>query len=113
MPRTSDPAKYPALFHALIDKVIREGTVFIPHDHPTSFRGYLQSFFLSVEKAPGHPKSELVKNLMVRKVPGGIEVCDRDKSPAALAVGAILSPSDLPDTLAVEAENSFLADLRK
>lgn len=112
MTRSSSPDKYPAAFHALLDKVMREGEVMIPHEHPTSFKGYLQSFLFAVEHTPLHPKSELVKNLMVRKNPDGtgVIICDRDRSPAAKAVLAILG-DNAPETMARDAENSFLADL--
>lgn len=90
MPRSSNPDKYPSAFNALIDHVVTKGELFIAHEHPSSFRGYLQSFLLAVEKTPSHPRHAIAPTLMVRKVEGGVIVCHRDHSKAALAVAAAL-----------------------
>ena len=101
MPRSSDPAKYPSSFHAMLERILTTGVeIRIPSEHPKSLQGTLQSFLLAVETSPDHPYREQVKSLMVRRAPEGdaVILCDRDASPYALAVAAALGESgETPD----------------
>jgi hypothetical protein len=115
MPRTVDPAKQPQAFYLLLDRLRDSETkeVFIATPHPSSLRGQIQAFLLSLTKS-GHPRAAEAEALMVRFTPKddprgrGILVCDRDRSPAALAVLGALGQTG-PG--AAEAESSFLEKL--
>lgn len=63
MPRSLDPAKYPAEYWTLME-MAQVGPIPIPDPNPSGLRGYIQAFLLAVERSNG-PLVERAKGCQV------------------------------------------------